>query len=40
MIRPAITHLRQVLGDEAFESLAGKGEKMTAAEMVASVRPN
>jgi hypothetical protein len=29
----AITHLREVLGDEAYESLARKGETMTTAEM-------
>jgi hypothetical protein len=30
----AITHLREVLGDPAYESLAHKGEVMTTAEMV------
>jgi predicted ATPase len=29
-----ITHLRDVLGDQTYESLARKGETMTAAEMV------
>ena len=29
----AITHLREVLGDPAYESLARKGEAMTTAEM-------
>jgi hypothetical protein len=29
----AITHLRDVLGDETYESLARKGEAMTTAEM-------
>ncbi|HEY6645593.1 MAG TPA: NB-ARC domain-containing protein [Mycobacterium sp.] len=31
----AITHLREVLGDQTYESLARKGETMTAAEIVA-----
>jgi len=31
----AITHLRDVLGDQAYESLARKGETMTTAEMAA-----
>jgi len=31
----AITHLRDVLGDQTYESLARKGETMTTAEMVA-----
>ncbi|HEY2086748.1 MAG TPA: adenylate/guanylate cyclase domain-containing protein [Mycobacterium sp.] len=31
---PTITHLRDVLGDKTYESLAGKGETMTTAEMV------
>ncbi len=31
----AITNLRNVLGDATYESLAGKGEAMTTAEMVA-----
>jgi hypothetical protein len=26
-------HLRDVLGDQTYESLAGKGERMTTAEM-------
>jgi hypothetical protein len=30
----AITHLRNVLGDQTYESLARKGETMTTAEMV------
>jgi hypothetical protein len=30
----AIAHLRDVLGDESYESLAHKGETMTTAEMV------
>ena len=30
----AITHLRDVLGDETYESLAHKGETMTTAAMV------
>ena len=30
----AITHLRSVLGDQTYESLAHKGETMTAAAMV------
>jgi class 3 adenylate cyclase len=30
-----ITHLREVLGDPAYESLARKGEAMTTAAMVA-----
>jgi hypothetical protein len=29
----AITHLRDVLGDQTYESLAHKGEAMTIAEM-------
>ena len=29
----AITHLREVLGDQTYESLARKGETMTTAEM-------
>ena len=29
----AITHLRDVLGDQTYESLAGKGEAMTTAEV-------
>ena len=33
-ITTAITHLRDVLGDQAYESLAHKGETMTTAEMV------
>jgi hypothetical protein len=31
----AIAHLRDVLGDQTYESLARKGEMMTTAEMVA-----
>jgi hypothetical protein len=34
-ITTAITHLRHVLGDQTYESLARKGETMTTAEMVA-----
>jgi predicted ATPase len=34
-ISTAITHLRNVLGDQTYESLARKGETMTTAEMVA-----
>jgi hypothetical protein len=30
----AITHLREVLGDQTYESLANTGETMTTAEMV------
>jgi hypothetical protein len=30
----AITHLREVIGDQTYESLAHKGETMTAAEIV------
>ena len=30
----AITHLRDVLGEATYESLARKGETMTTAEMV------
>ena len=30
----AIAHLREVLGDQTYESLARKGKTMTAAEMV------
>ena len=33
-ITTAITHLRDVLGEETYESLARKGETMTTAEMV------
>ena len=33
-ITTAITHLREVIGDQAYESLARKGEAMTTAEMV------
>ena len=31
---PAITHLREVLGDKTYESLARKGEAMTTAAIV------
>ena len=31
----AITHLREVLGDQTYESLARKGETMTTAAVVA-----
>ena len=34
-IGPAVVHLREALGDSAYESLAGKGESMTAAAMAA-----
>ena len=34
-ITTAITHLRDVLGEATYESLARKGETMTTAEMVA-----
>jgi hypothetical protein len=30
----AVTHLREVLGDQSYESLARRGEAMTTAEMV------
>ena len=33
-INTAIAHLRDVLGDQTYESLARKGETMTTAEMV------
>ena len=33
-INPAIAHLREVLGDQTYESLARKGETMTTAAMV------
>ena len=33
-INTAISHLRDVLGDRAYESLARKGEAMTTAAMV------
>ena len=33
-ITVAITHLRDVLGDQTYESLARKGETMTTATMV------
>ncbi len=33
-INTAIAHLRDVLGEQTYESLAGKGEAMTAAAMV------
>ena len=32
-INTAIAHLREVLGDQTYESLARKGETMTTAEM-------
>jgi hypothetical protein len=32
-INTVITHLREVLGDQTYESLARKGETMTAAAM-------
>ncbi len=34
-LNAAITHLREVLGDQTYEALAYKGETMTTAEMVA-----
>jgi len=34
-INTTIAHLRDVLGDQTYESLARKGEMMTTAEMVA-----
>ena len=33
-LNAAITHLREVLGDQTYESLARKGETMTSAEIV------
>ena len=33
-LNTTITHLRDVLGDQTYESLARKGETMTTAEMV------
>jgi hypothetical protein len=33
-LAPTITHLRDVLGDTAYESLARRGEAMTTAAMV------
>jgi hypothetical protein len=33
-INTAITHLRGVLGEQTYESLANEGEAMTAAAMV------
>jgi hypothetical protein len=33
-INIAITHLREVLGEQTYESLANKGETMTTAAMV------
>ena len=40
-INTAITHLRDVLGDQTYESLARKGETMTTTEMVdLRIRPN
>ncbi len=33
-ITTAITHLRDMLGDQTYESLARKGETMTTAAMV------
>ena len=32
-INTAIAHLREVLGDQTYESLARKGETMTTAEI-------
>ena len=34
-INPAIAHLRDVLGDQAYDSLARKGDVMTTAAMAA-----
>jgi hypothetical protein len=34
-VKPAIAHLRNVLGDETYESLARAGETMTTAAMAA-----
>jgi hypothetical protein len=34
-VTTAITHLRDVLGDQTYESLVRKGETMTTAEIVA-----
>jgi hypothetical protein len=34
-IDTAITHLRDAFGDQAYESLARRGETMTTAEMAA-----
>ncbi len=34
-LRTVIAHLRDVLGDQTYESLARKGETMSTAEMVA-----
>jgi hypothetical protein len=34
-LNAAITHLREVLGDQTYEALAHKGETITTAEMVA-----
>ena len=40
-INTAIAHLRDVLGDQTYESLARKGETMTTAAMVdLRIRPN
>ena len=40
-ISTAIAHLRDVLGDQTYESLARKGETMTTAAMVTyALRPN
>jgi hypothetical protein len=33
-ITPAVAHLREVLGDQTYESLGKTGETMTTAEMV------
>jgi hypothetical protein len=37
-INAAITHLRDVLGDQTYESLARNGETMTTAAMVTYAR--
>ena len=40
-VAAAIAHLREVLGDQTYESLARKGEQMTTAAMVTyALRPN
>ena len=40
-IDTTIAHLREVLGDQTYESLARKGETMTTAAMVTyALRPN
>ena len=34
-VAQVVTHLREVLGDEAYQSLAAKGQRMTAPAIVA-----